>query len=57
MASRKARPAVVDVIAAFLPETEKGASWGDRAELAEVITDAWLAVAPKKLAKAYLADA
>jgi len=28
-----------------------------REELAEVITDAWLAVAPKKLARAYLADA
>ncbi len=28
-----------------------------RDELAEVITDAWLAVAPKTLAKAYLADA
>jgi hypothetical protein len=28
-----------------------------RDELAEVITDAWLAVAPKKLAKAYLAGA
>jgi hypothetical protein len=27
-----------------------------RDELAEVITDAWLAVAPKRLAKAYLAD-
>jgi hypothetical protein len=27
----------------------------DRDELAEVITDAWLAVAPKRLAKAYLA--
>jgi hypothetical protein len=138
MASRAARPEDVDEIAASLPETEKGISWGDRPtwkvprgdkgrgfvlwraprhdavdpgtgqeyddllvirtadagdkqalvdaegpfftidhfrgynavlvrqsrlgeitreELAEVITDAWLAVAPKKLARAYLADA
>lgn len=136
MASRRATPDDVDEIAASLPETEKGISWGDRPtwkvprgakgrgfvlwraprhdavdpatgeeyddllvirtadagdkqalvdadgpfftidhfhhfnavlvqqgrlgeisrdELAEVITDAWLAVAPKKLAKAYLA--
>jgi len=138
MASRRATPADVDAIAAALPETEKGVSWGDRPtwkvprgekgrgfvtargphkdavdpatgelytdllvirvassadkaelveadgpffttdhfngynavlvqesrlgeisrdELAEVITDAWLAVAPKRLAKAHLADA
>lgn len=138
MASRAARREDVDAIAASLPETEKGLSWGDRPiwkvprgdkgrgfvlwraprhdavdpdtgeeyddllvirtadagdkqalvdadgpfftidhfrsynavlvqqsrlgeitreELAEVITDAWLAVAPKKLARAYLADA
>jgi hypothetical protein len=136
MASRRARPADVDEIAAALPETVKTTSWGDRPtwkvphgdkgrgfviwrgprkdavdpatgelyddllvirtadagdkqalveaagpffttdhftgynavlvqesrlgeitrdELTEVITDAWLAVAPKKLAKAYLA--